>query len=139
METRHFVDQNEVVRKEKSERHERCPRPCRFRDVRSHECAFETCLMEEIPPLQLKQIHTQCWVCGKMFISDVESIWATERICFNCREGIQKLLYPPDPHPEYLINRGYNDDPSDGDGCHDDKQKYFCKGEDHAECKNNGR
>lgn len=92
MKNLHFKNKDKAKLKEKMERSDKCPYPCRYKDLGSNKCAFETCLMEELPPTQKDPITVECWVCGSRFSTAVDSIFMDDRICTNCRLKIQELV-----------------------------------------------
>lgn len=80
--------------KEKIARSDSCNRDCRFRSdqKKSSACIFETCLLEEIPPLQRQKIAAKCCVCGEGYETDAISAVSEDRICPDCRTKLAALV-----------------------------------------------
>lgn len=70
-----------------------CGLDCRFKDIGSGKCIFETCLLEELPPFQVKKCSVNCFICGKL-ISDLRpmSIVTDYRVCGDCKEKLVKWI-----------------------------------------------
>lgn len=79
-------------RKEKMKRSDSCSRDCRYKDLSSNRCAFETCLLEELPPLQKPSIMVQCCICGTSYNTNAMSMFNEDRICSACRSTIKKWI-----------------------------------------------
>lgn len=61
---------------------------CKFRDDASGKCAFETCLREELPPLQQPTLQTKCIFCGKTMTIGALDAFGDDRICDECRTKV---------------------------------------------------
>ena len=79
--------------KEKAKRSDSCNKDsCMFRCASSGKCAFETCLLEELPPLQLKSMAVKCIFCGTQYDKPTVSTFTEDRVCDSCRIIIKKWI-----------------------------------------------
>ena len=85
--------------KEKMKRSDKCGMDCRFKDEASNRCMFETCLREEIPPLQLGSITSSCIYCGSKMSMSALSTFSEDRVCPSCRKIIKLWI---DKHIEII-------------------------------------
>lgn len=77
----------------KKNRSDKCDKPgCKFHDIGSGKCIFETCLLEEIPPLQLKSLAAKCIICGTTYSIPAMDTLQEDRICLSCRVTIKKWI-----------------------------------------------
>lgn len=76
---------------EKKNRSDRCSKNCRYRDEVSGKCAHETCLLEELPPIQQPNLATHCQICGKG-ITVSSTGFDNNRICSTCISKIAELV-----------------------------------------------
>ncbi len=79
--------------KEKMKRSDSCSRECRFRSdqKKTSACIFETCLLEELPPLQRTKIAAKCCICGNSYETDAISAVSEDRICPECAGKLDRL------------------------------------------------
>lgn len=84
------MDQRSIDKdNEKKNRSDGCNRDCRFKDLASGKCIFETCLLEELPPLQLKSQTVNCSICNASFSNSSMGAFLEDRICPTCRPIIK--------------------------------------------------
>lgn len=91
-----IIHRSEIEYKEKMERSDGCKIDCLFKDQVSGKCAFETCLQEEIPPLQTESISFNCIICGKLQSCRPMDMFSEHRICPDCRSTIYEWIQKHD-------------------------------------------
>lgn len=79
----------------KKKRSDKCNLNCKYRDVNTNRCLYETCLFEELPPTQQASVSDKCWVCGTQ-INIGDKAFDNNRLCPKCQAKLIELIQRKD-------------------------------------------